>query len=42
MLHSVKMQDVVDNCKHKGTCIKKFEEQKHNKIIPTNMKHEQN
>jgi hypothetical protein len=31
MLHFVKMQDVVENCKHRGTCIKKIAKQKHNK-----------
>jgi len=42
MLHSEKMQDVVENCKHRGTCIKKFAKQKHSKRTPTHMKHEQN
>jgi hypothetical protein len=42
MLHFVKMQDIVENCKHKGICIKKFAKQKHNKKTLTHMKHEQN
>jgi hypothetical protein len=27
----MKMQDVVENCKHRGTFIKKFAKQKHSK-----------